>query len=203
MITKCMRLMGIVGLLALILALGVGCPVIQEFVVFSDLALEDAVRGAIGKPFGLLMRSDLLGLLELDARGLGISDLTGLEYCTNVTFLDLDDNNIADLTPLANLDNLEFLYLENNDITNITPLAGLFYLNQVTLFSNQVWDISPLVDNALHSPGFGDGEGDFVTLDAEDFLNSNGDFLSADIAEDVATLAAENVEVVFTEPGTE
>jgi len=191
------------GVLVSIVMAGAGCPdgftmPSFEVVYIPDTVLEDVVRDTIGKPFGLLTRNDLMGVQRLDGRALGISDLTGLEYCTNLTWLNLNDNNITDLTPLANLDNLEFLYLNNNDITNITPLAGLYYLNEVTLSTNEVWDLSPLVENALHSPGFGDGEGDFVTVDAEDFVDGSGVPLDAAIAEDVETLEAENVEVIFT-----
>jgi len=189
-------------LLVAIVVLGAGCPVTGglQVVFFSDPVLEEAVRDTIGKPFGLLTQTDLLSLQRLDGRALGIDDLTGIEYATNLTWLNLNDNDITDLTPLTSLDNLEFLYLNNNDITNITPLAGLHYLNEVTLSGNEVWDLSPLVENALHSPGFGDGEGDFATVDAEDFVDSEGDPLDDAIAEDIATLEAENVEIIFTVP---
>ena len=63
-----------------------------------------------------------------------ISDLTGLEYATQLTSINLSDNNITDLTPLAGLTNLTFLQLdENYGITDFSALAGLTKLTQLEL----------------------------------------------------------------------
>jgi Leucine-rich repeat (LRR) protein len=70
-------------------------------VVFPDKHLEAAVREALEKPDGPLTRGDLESLEELDVEWRGISDLTGLERCVNLTSLKLQRNQISDLTPLA------------------------------------------------------------------------------------------------------
>ncbi|MBW7865365.1 MAG: PASTA domain-containing protein [Candidatus Hydrogenedentes bacterium] len=75
--------------------------------------------------------------------GTGISDLTGLEYCTNLGWLDLTGNNVSDLSPIAGLP-LYTLYLSNNNLVNIGPLATLTSLNNLSLLNNKVVDISPL-----------------------------------------------------------
>ncbi|HRX84900.1 MAG TPA: hypothetical protein P5572_07775 [Phycisphaerae bacterium] len=64
-----------------------------------------------------------LGMVSLYAKG--ITDLTGLEHCTNLVSLDAAYNHIADVTPLAGLTRLEFLRLDGNIITDLSPLAGL------------------------------------------------------------------------------
>ena len=56
-------------------------------ITFPDSNLEAAIRAAIGKPEGSILPSDLEGLTSLDASERGITDLTGLEYCTNLTEL--------------------------------------------------------------------------------------------------------------------
>lgn len=138
-----------------------GCPN-GEVVIFRDAGLEGAVRQALGKPLGFLTKGDLLGLRRLDARSLDVRRLDGLEFATNLTFLDLDSNQISDVTVLANLVNLQTLNLDSNEVFDITPLAGLLNLNVVSLFDNQVADVSALVTNARNG---GLGFGDTVILD--------------------------------------
>ena len=93
-------------------------------VVFPDKHLEAAVRAALGKPDGPLTRGDLESLEELNAERRGISDLTGLESCVNLTSLKLQRNQISDLTPLAALTNLTSLRLWSNKVSDLTPLAA-------------------------------------------------------------------------------
>ena len=63
---------------------------------------------------------DLLGLTELRAQDAGITDLSGLERCTNLKTLDLFNvteeklNSVTDISPLAGLRRLEYLNVEND-----------------------------------------------------------------------------------------
>ena len=59
---------------------------------------------------------ELAGLSALYAAGAGISDLTGLEYCINLTGLILGGNQISDISPLANLTSLTQLWLKGKSI---------------------------------------------------------------------------------------
>lgn len=95
----------------------------EEAVYFPDANLEAAVREAIGKPTGPICPSDLLGLTSLGAYSRNIIDLTGLEYCTDLTVLDLHGNQITDIGCLANLTNLTDLELGDNGISDISPLV--------------------------------------------------------------------------------
>lgn len=72
-----------------------------EPVTFIDPNLEAAIREAIGKVTGSICRWDLEGLTSLSASERNIADLTGLEYCTNLTELDLRGNEISDISPLV------------------------------------------------------------------------------------------------------
>jgi Leucine-rich repeat (LRR) protein len=49
----------------------------------------------------------LRGLTELDAANKSITNLNGLEYCTSLTQLWLDNNQISDIEPLVNNPGLE------------------------------------------------------------------------------------------------
>jgi len=111
---------------------------------FPDANLEVAIREAINKPEGPIYTSDLEPLTELDARGKGISDLTGLEYCISLRLIDLGGNNISDISALAGLTNLDWLALKNNNISDISPLAGLSRLQNLFCVGNNISDISAL-----------------------------------------------------------
>jgi len=45
--------------------------------------------------------SDLEGLTCLNANGRSIADLTGLEYVTDLTYLNLYNDQISDISPLV------------------------------------------------------------------------------------------------------
>ena len=120
-----------------------GTPV----VTFPDPGLDAAVRDAIGVPAGVLIQLDDLvgtGFNALDASGRGITDLRGLEYCTDLIDLDLSLNSLVDISPLAALDMLELLHLWGNEIDDITALYRLRNLVELEAFANQITDVTPL-----------------------------------------------------------
>jgi len=139
-------------LLVCVIVWAPGCP---RLVFFPDEGLETAIRAAISKPLGFLTEADLSGITALDARNYGIRNISGIEFCNNLAWLDLDTNQIADLRPLEQLgrpespfdSTLVYLNLDGNEITDITPLSGLLNLKQLSLFNNQVADITALVTN--------------------------------------------------------
>jgi hypothetical protein len=113
-------------------------------VKFPDPGLQAAVRQAINKPAGNIYQSDFQHVYDLDASSRNISNLTGLEYFTDLVALNLSGNQITDVTPLASLTKLPYLYLENNRISDISPLASMTGLTTIYLENNQISDISPL-----------------------------------------------------------
>ncbi|MGA1874943.1 MAG: leucine-rich repeat domain-containing protein, partial [bacterium] len=144
--------------------------------LFADEALDAAVREALGlQPGDIMLPSDLNGLTELDASNKGITNLTGMQFCGDLTtiylqyneiidltplagltelrHLNLMDNEIVDITALSSLPNLESVYLSTNHIVDISPLAGLENLKNLALSSNEVTDLSALVTNLGLSAG--------------------------------------------------
>jgi hypothetical protein len=98
---------------------------------FDDPRLEQAVRVLINKLSGPILWSDVMGdspLTTLDASGLGITDLDGLEQLISLTSLNLYDNNIVRIVPVCDLSTLTELNLGRNRISNAAPLAGLVNL---------------------------------------------------------------------------
>ena len=115
-------------------------------VTLPDTNLETAIREALNKPSGPIHASELAGLAGLSAYDRGIENLSGLQYCTKLTNLDLRYNLISDISPLANLTNLTTLNLYDNQISDISPLANLTNLIYLYLRDNQISDISPLAN---------------------------------------------------------
>jgi hypothetical protein len=120
-------------------------PAAAAAVVFPDPNLEAVIRHAINKPTGDIDASDLLGITSLHrSSGRGITDLTGLEYCVNLEYLSLNDNQIVELLPLAGLTELGTLILARNHIADLSPLAGLTNLTWLNLDENAIEGIDPL-----------------------------------------------------------
>jgi len=108
----------------------------QSGKLIPDPALDAAVRVAINKYKGDITKSDLSGLVELDGWNMGISKLTGLEYCSNLSKVNFASNEIDDVTPLSGLKRLTELQLGWNKITNISPLINLTNLAYLQLTGN-------------------------------------------------------------------
>jgi hypothetical protein len=114
----------------------------EDPVYFADANLKAAVEAALGKSDPT--PSDMLGLTSLSAYSQGIADLTGVEYATNLTELDLTVNQISNISILSGLTNLTELHLGGNQISDISVLSGLTNLERLDLWDNQISDISVL-----------------------------------------------------------
>lgn len=101
----------------------------EDPVYFADAKLKTVVEAALGKSNPT--PSDMLGLTSLSAFDQGITDLTGLEYATNLTELDLSGNQISDFSVLLILENLRSLSLRGSQITDINILSNLTKLEQL------------------------------------------------------------------------
>jgi hypothetical protein len=132
---------------ALVLAiLFAGAAAGDTIVSFPDANLEAGVRSALGiSAPAPITATGMLGLTSLSLTSMGIADLTGLQYATNLQKLWLSDNNISDLGPIAGLGNLTFLTIDYNPLaTNLAPLSGLSRLEVLFADENGISDIAPL-----------------------------------------------------------
>ena len=184
----------------------------QTTVNIPDANLRAAIESALGKASGAtITATDMAGLAGLNASNANISDLTGLEYATSLTYLNLDDNEIVEISPLlgltdlthlslggnsisdisavSGLTNLTDLFLTDNEIVDIWPLEGLTDLTRLDLSNNSISDISPLVSNT----GLGDNS----------FVDVRGNPLNAvSINTHIPTLQSRGVTVEFDLPQT-
>jgi len=95
---------------------GVDDSVHQTAVIIPDAALRNAINAALGRnALDGLNRQELSQLTTLAAVNLGISDLTGLQWASNLTELDLRNNNIDNTLAIDNL-TLASLQLQGNPV---------------------------------------------------------------------------------------
>ena len=127
--------------------LGALSPIVDaEPVHIPDPHLRAAVALALKKEAGApITPADMASLEALEALKSDIRDLTGIEFATNLTKLELGDNRISDVSPLKKLTNLTKLRLgANHKISDVSPLEGLTNLTFLDIDSNQISDVSPL-----------------------------------------------------------
>ena len=74
--------------------------------IIADSNLETAIREALNKTSDPITIADLQSLEALVAEQKGITNLSGLEHCTNLRLLNLAGNNISDIGILGGHPNL-------------------------------------------------------------------------------------------------
>jgi hypothetical protein len=115
----------------------------EEPVHFADAGLQAAVEEALWVPDPT--PTDMLGLTFLDAPDRVITDLTGLEYATNLQVLRLLRNNITSIAVVAHMTDLEELVVNNNRISDLSSVAGLTKLKHLDVHDNHaVTDVAAL-----------------------------------------------------------
>ena len=114
-------------------------------VTIPDAKLRAAIAAKLGKASdATITKGEMSALLRLNKENAGISDLTGLEFATNLRNLKLGDNEITDISALSDLTYLTWLGLNGNEITDISALSDLTYLTSLYLQINEITDISAL-----------------------------------------------------------
>lgn len=89
---------------AMAAAEGVDAASSRERVNIVDAALRRAINDALGRgALDQLNRGELAQLTTLDASNLGITNIEGLQYATNLTRLNLEGNRVSLLNPISQL----------------------------------------------------------------------------------------------------
>ena len=114
-------------------------------ITFPDPGLDTAIRSVLGlAPADPILKGDLCTLTLLLAGGLSISNLEGIQECSNLEQLELFDNSLTDISQLHFLTHLTHLWMWNNQISDIGPLEELTNLTWLHLADNNIVDISPV-----------------------------------------------------------
>ncbi len=127
-----------------------------DVVTVPDAALRTVLEDRLGLAEGApITAAALAELTKLEARDLGIVDLTGLEHATGLTLLDVgpgavtrdpwtNSNDVSDLSPLSGLTALTWLDLAGNSVEDVTPLSGLTRLAVLIVEVNKIQDMRSL-----------------------------------------------------------
>ena len=74
----------------------------------------------------------------------GITNISGLEYCSIISRLDLSGNQITDIAPLTKCGGLNSLDISNNKITSLDGIEKCHNLKYIYASNNQIKDITPI-----------------------------------------------------------
>ena len=118
----------------------------QQVVKIPDQNLRSAIRQELSLPDNQpLTQARMRSLTRLNAGRKGIEDLTGLEHATNLTYLQLPNNEFSSLEPLMDLTKVETLYIYGNPhITHITPVRNMVNLTRINGDGCRVGSLKPL-----------------------------------------------------------
>ena len=122
-----------------------GADIGSQVVSFPDKNLETIIRNALDKPSDEeILSKDLAKLKKLSIKNSNVFDLTGLEYCINLTFLEIRGVPVTDISPLSSMTKLNALHIFDTQINDISPLSDLTELRHLGFGESPVEDISPL-----------------------------------------------------------
>ncbi len=125
-------------------------------ITIPDVNLRAVIEDSLNKARGeAITAAEMATLTRLEAPNSRIRDLTGIEYATELTVLNLgyvlansgrvNSNSISDLSPLSGLIKLTELNLFRNTIGDISPLSNLTELRVLDISGNSyISDLSPL-----------------------------------------------------------
>ncbi len=114
--------------------------------LIKDKMLAETIARSLHKDKADITADDLKSIKEIHARGMDIQTLDGLEYCENLSYLDLSGNRIEVLNALHDLRNLEVIDLSKNLLRDITALHDFRNLKRLNLSRNNLYvmDISAI-----------------------------------------------------------
>ena len=122
-----------------------GTDIKPQVIAFPDKNLEAIIRNTLDKPFNEeILSTDLAKIKRLSIQNSNVFDLTGLEYCINLTFLEIRGEPITDISPLSSMTKLNALHIFDTQINDISPLSNLTGLRHLGFGESPVKDISPL-----------------------------------------------------------
>ena len=122
-----------------------GAPVTKDDALsFTSLSCGSADNsGTISDLSGL---EAFTNLTFLSVRGNQISDLAPLSTLTKLTILDIIDNHVSNIAPLSKTVNLLEFYADGNRISDLAPLSNLVNLQSLSVNGNQISDLTPLAN---------------------------------------------------------
>ncbi|MEI3578645.1 MAG: leucine-rich repeat domain-containing protein [Acutalibacteraceae bacterium] len=108
----------------------------------DEPAVENAMRAALGLEDGEVMTAEMaatIKTLTITGGDMLHGSLRGLEYCTGLESLTLENGKVEDLKYLKELSNLKELHLAGNNITDLSSIAGLTKLEVLDVPETPDW----------------------------------------------------------------
>ena len=116
-----------------------------QVVNIPDVNLRAAIAETLGKaPNASITRAEMATLRNFEAHDMGIRDLTGIEFATELNEIRCNDNLVSDLSPLKGLTKLDVIVFRNNAIVDLSPIKELISLTWLIVPRNLISDLSPL-----------------------------------------------------------
>ena len=142
-----------------------------ESVTIPDAALKTYLLSNFDQDGdGELSVSEMKKVYNIICENAGITDLTGLEYAVNLSWLNLKNNQITDLSPIRSLTSLSGLDVSGNNLTEIPDLRALVNLQFYYETSGKKVFNNMFGGNQIPREGF---VGKFATEPGEDWLALN------------------------------
>ena len=122
-------------------------------VVFPDPKLNEIIRQTINKPTGDILYRDIKNIDAVTGpKGISysgtVNNVEGIQFCTNVSVINLRTQNINSLVPFQNLKKLKVLVLYGEAgtdyITDLSPLQNLILLEELYLVQTKLTDLTPV-----------------------------------------------------------
>ncbi len=107
---------------------------------FTNLIIKNSNNMEVDLSFLNLCKN--IGYIEL--YNCCVKDLTFAENLTELTKILVENSQISDLSPLASCINLEDIEITESRVRDVSALSGLLKLNRLDLKDNYITDISPL-----------------------------------------------------------
>lgn len=115
-----------------------------DVIIWKDEKLKLSVIRATGILDREITYEDALEVLSMDLSGCDLTDITELQYFTNLKYLELEGNPIVNFRPLSGLTQLVTLNLNGTAIGDLSCLTGMTELENLYLEYNGIGDITPL-----------------------------------------------------------
>ena len=133
--------------LSLLLTILLGGAAFAQVVNIPDSNLRDAIKQTLNIAPNAALTHDIMSrLIRLNAGERGVSNLEGLEFAENLSWLSVHKSSITDLTPIMDLTRLETLGFWENPVSDITAIAKLSKLQFLDARGCRISDISALAN---------------------------------------------------------
>ncbi len=115
----------------------------SSVVFFPDPVLNSIIRNKIGKPVGDIYASDLTPIATIQnnwptSDASKISNLEGIQYCTNLKAFEIISNNVSNIGQLATLVHLQVLKIWYNNVSDLRPIQNLTEIKKLYIDYNPI-----------------------------------------------------------------